>query len=510
MPAMPVMTPVPRPLLIRGARVLDLDGDLDNPPSLDILCERGAISAVGSGLSAPAGAEVIDASGMLAVPGLVNSHYHSHDVLAKGLFEDLSLEHWGVLAGPLGSKRSLEEVRARTLAGALECLHNGITTVQDMNSAAPFSDEVLDTIIGAYADAGIRVILGMTVRDQSQLDTIPWIADMAPAELHGIIGTGRDAAGPQMAFVEAALDRIGDRGGLVRWALAPSAPQRCSPALLEAVADLSRRRSLPVYTHVYESRTQRIFAHERLKAHGGSAIRLLEDTGLLGPHVSLAHGIWLEDDELDKVGSSGANVVLNMLSNLKLKSGVAPILEYRARGVNIALGCDNCSCSDVQSMLQVMKLFCLLAAVSTPERSTVTAAEALRAGTLGGARSAGLHGSIGAIRPAHRADLVLMDLTDPAYVPYNSAIRQLVYADSGRSIRRVIVDGEVVVRDGRSTRVDEAALRAEIEGLMPSVRADIGRLQAGYDKVLPYIDEVNRRAWSMPLSIHRHVGLQQR
>ena len=499
MPAMPVMTPVPRPLLIRGARVLDLDGDLDNPPSLDILCERGAISAVGSGLSAPAGAEVIDASGMLAVPGLVNSHYHSHDVLAKGLFEDLSLEHWGVLAGPLGSKRSLEEVRARTLAGALECLHNGITTVQDMNSAAPFSDEVLDTIIGAYADAGIRVILGMTVRDQSQLDTIPWIADMAPAELHGIIGTGRDAAGPQMAFVEAALDRIGDRGGLVRWALAPSAPQRCSPALLEAVADLSRRRSLPVYTHVYESRTQRIFAHERLKAHGGSAIRLLEDTGLLGPHVSLAHGIWLEDDELDKVGSSGTNVVLNMLSNLKLKSGVAPILEYLGQ-----------SCSDVQSMLQVMKLFCLLAAVSTPERSTVTAAEALRAGTLGGARSAGLHGSIGAIRPAHRADLVLMDLTDPAYVPYNSAIRQLVYADSGRSIRRVIVDGEVVVRDGRSTRVDEAALRAEIEGLMPSVRADIGRLQSGYDKVLPYIDEVNRRAWSMPLSIHRHVGLQQR
>jgi cytosine/adenosine deaminase-related metal-dependent hydrolase len=196
-----------------------------------------------------------------------------------------------------------------------------------------------------------------------------------------------------------------------------------------------------------------------------------------------------------------------MLSNLKLKSGVAPILEYRELGVNIALGCDNCSCSDVQSMLQVMKLFCLLAAVSTPERTGVTAAEALRAGTLGGARSAGLAGSIGAVKPGHRADLVLVDLSDPAYLPYNSAIRQLVYADSGRSIRRVVVDGEVVVQDGRSTRVDEAALRTEIEGLMPSVRADIDRLQAGYVKVRPYIDEVNRRAWSMPLPIHRHVGL---
>ena len=501
------MTPSRKPLLIRGARVLDLDGDLDNPPARDILCEGGAITAVDTGLAAPAGADVIEASGMLAIPGLVNSHYHSHDVLAKGMFEDLSLEHWGVLAGPLGSKRSLAEVRARTLAGALECLHNGITTVQDMNSAAPFSDAVVDTIVDAYAEAGIRVILGMTVRDQSQLDTIPWIDTLAPAELHGIIGTARDEPAAQMAFLEAAMERIGDRGGMLRWALAPSAPQRCSPGLLEAVADLSRRRSLPVYTHVYESRTQRIFAHERLQAHGGSAVRLLEDTGLLGPHVSLAHAIWLEPDELEKVASTGTSVVLNMLSNLKLKSGVAPILEYRELGVNIALGCDNCSCSDVQSMLQVMKLFCLLAAVSTPERTGVTAAEALRAGTLGGARSAGLAGSIGAVKPGYRADLVLVDLSDPAYLPYNSAIRQLVYADSGRSIRRVVVDGEVVVQDGRSTRVDEATLRAEIEGLMPSVRADIDRLQAGYVKVRPYIDEVNRRAWSMPLPIHRHVGL---
>ena len=502
------------PLLVRGARVLDLDADVDDPPVRDILCVDGAIAALGPGLVPkpqlrPALQE-IDAAGMLAIPGLINSHYHSHDVLAKGMFEDLALEHWGVLAGPLGAKRSLAEVRARTLAGALECLHNGITTVQDMSSFAPMTDEVLDTIVDAYAEAGIRVVFGITVRDRSQLATIPWIGELAPAHLHEVIGDRSDDPAPQIDFVRAALARLGDRGGMLRWALAPSAPQRCSPALLEAVAELSRSHALPVYTHVYETRTQRVFAKQSLAGDGGSAIRLMQRTGLLGPHVTIAHGIWLDDEELDLVAASGTSVVLNMLSNLKLKSGVAPILEYRARGVNIALGCDNCSCSDVQSMLQVMKLFCLLAAVSTPERSTVTAAEALRAGTLGGARSAGLSGSIGAIKAGHRADLVLMDLTDPAYVPYNSAVRQLVYADSGRSIRRVIVDGEVVVQDGRSTRVDEAALRGEIEGLMPSVRADIGKLQAGYVKVLPWIDEVNRRAWSMPLPFHRHVGLPRR
>ena len=496
-------------LLVRGGRVLDLAGNTDDPPVQDLLVQGQSIAAIGSDLAASAGpgAEVIDAGGMLVIPGFVNAHYHSHDVLARGMFEDLALEHWGVLAGPLGSRRSLAEVRARTLAGAIECLRNGITTVQDMSSFSPLSEECLDTILGAYADAGIRVIFSVTVRDMSQLETIPWIRELAPAELHDVIGAARDEAVPQMDFVARQIERIGDRGGMVRWALSPSAPQRCSPALLEAVADLSRRRSLPVYTHVYETRTQRIFAHGRLKDYGGSAIRYMEATGLLGPNVTIAHGIWPEKDELDLIGRTRTNVVLNMLSNLKLKSGVAPILDYRARGVNLALGCDNCSCSDVQSMLQVMKLFCLLSAVSSPERTGVTATEALRAATEGGAKTAGLAGSVGALRPGFKADMTLIDLADPAYVPLNSAARQLVYSDSGRTIRTVIVDGRVVVRDGRSARVDEAGLREEIEGLMPALRGDVGRLQEGYARVRPFLDEVQQRAWAMPLPVHRHVGL---
>jgi cytosine/adenosine deaminase-related metal-dependent hydrolase len=272
------------------------------------------------------------------------------------------------------------------------------------------------------------------------------------------------------------------------------------------VADLSRRRELPVYTHVYETRVQRVFSQDRLADHGGSAIRFMQAAGLLGPRVTIAHGVWPDGEELDLIGGSRTNVVLNMLSNLKLKSGVAPILAYRSRGVNLALGCDNCSCSDVQSMLQVMKLFCLLSAVSSPRRTEVTAAEALRAATLGGARTAGLQDSIGALRPGYRADLVLADLADPAYVPLNSAVRQLVYSDSGRSIRTVMVDGRVVVRDGRATRVDEDALREEIERLMPAVRGDVRKMRAGYERVRPFIDEVHQRAWARTLPTHRFIG----
>jgi cytosine/adenosine deaminase-related metal-dependent hydrolase len=495
----------PHKLLIRGGRVIDLEGDLDAPPVLDVLVEGSSISAVGPRLD-PSGAQIIEAGGMLVVPGFVNAHYHSHDVLARGMFEDLALEHWGTLAGPLAQRRPLAEVRARTLVGALECLRNGITTVQDMSSFSPMSDELIEVILNAYAEAGIRVIFSVTVRDLSQLETIPWIKELAPQELHDFIGTQSDPAGPQMEFVARQIDRIGERGGMVRWALSPSAPQRCSPALLEAVADLSRRRSLPVYTHVYETRVQRIFAHDRLASYGGSAVKYMDAAGLLGPRVTIAHGVWPQQDEIELIAGSGTHVVLNMLSNLKLKSGVAPILDYRARGVNLALGCDNCSCSDVQSMLQVMKLFCLLSAVSSPRRTEVTAAEALRAATAGGARTAGLSQTVGALRPGYKADLVLIDLTDPAYVPLNSAVRQLVYSDSGRAIRTVIVDGRVVVKDGEATRVDQAALRNEVEGHMPAVRRDVGRMRSGYGKLRPFLDEVHRRAWARPLPIHRFLG----
>jgi 5-methylthioadenosine/S-adenosylhomocysteine deaminase len=492
-------------LLVRGARLLDPGGNLDEPPVRDVLIRGGAIEAVGEALQAPGG-RVIDAAGMLAIPGLVNAHYHSHDVLARGMFEDLSLEHWGVLAGPLGARRPLAEVRARTLAGAVECLRNGITTVQDMAAFSPMDEEVLDTILGAYAEAGVRVVFGVAVRDLSQMETILHLEELVPPALREVIGTARDPAGPQIEFVERQIERIGERGGLVRWALTPSAPQRCTPALLEAIAELSRRRSLPVYTHVYESRLQRVFAHERLKAHGGSALRLMQATGLLGPHVTIAHGVWPDAAELDLLAASGTNVVLNMLSNLKLKSGVAPILDYRARGVNLALGCDNCSCSDTQNMFQVMKLFCLLSAASSPEATEVTAAEAFTAATLGGARTAGLGEVLGALRPGHRADLVLLDLADPAWRPCNSAVRQLVYSESGRSVRTVIVDGRIVVDDGRMVTVDERALGEEIERLMPRVRTDVDRLRAGYADVRGYIDAAQRRARAVPLPMHRYVG----
>lgn len=493
-------------LLLRGARIFDHDGPHELPSVADVLIGEGRILSVGPKLGASnSEAEVVDLEGHLLLPGFVNAHYHSHDVLAKGCFDSMPLEQWGLIAGPIGSGRSLEEVRARTLVGAIECLRNGITTVQDFAVLAPMEDRYVDAILDAYAEAGIRVIFSITVRDRSQLETIPWAAELVPPELHDIVGRHTDDPDAQLAFIERQIDRIGDRGGMVIWALSPSAPQRCSLHLLSGVAELAMRRQLPVYTHVYETRAQRLFVAREFPQYGGSAIEYMGSVGLLGPHVTIAHGVWPDNAEIEKLADTGTGVVLNMLSNLRLRSGVAPISTYRRLGVPLALGCDNCSCSDVQSLFQVMKMYCLLGGIADPGLEAPKAAEALYLATVGGARSANRADSLGAIRPGMRADLVAIDLSDPAYRPLNSIVRQLVFAETGRSVRHVWVDGRQVVRDGRAVLVDEDQLDAWLVKLMPGVSREIERLRINAERVRPAFLEIQRRAWSTDLGYDRFL-----
>src|SRR5215469_17630012 len=404
--------------LIRGGQVYDHEGDVHKPAVADILIEDDKIHSVGANLAGDGVHEVIDASGRLVVPGLINAHYHSHDVLCRGLFEELPLEIWLLYTLPMGADRSKDEVRARTLVGALESLRCGITTVQDMLGLSPLTDEQTDIVIAAYREAGIRVVFSPMVWD------IPPIAmvrhkDSLPPAVQEMLGNKPRSIRDQLDYLEHQFKRH-PASGTLHWAIAPFAPQRCTPKMLQGCAELADKYDLPVYTHVYETRGQVLIARELFKDHDGSLITYLERSGLLGPKLNIVHSVWITRREMDRMAAADAGIVLNHLSNLKLKSGIAPVLDLRDAGVRLGLGCDNCSGSDVQSIFQAMKTFCLFAAVSDPEPGKPLANEALRHATLDNARTAGLHGKIGAIKPNHRADLIMIDLKDTAYLPYNS------------------------------------------------------------------------------------------
>jgi 5-methylthioadenosine/S-adenosylhomocysteine deaminase len=491
-------------LLIRGGQVYDHEGDVHKPARADILIEDGDIVAVGPDLAADSAVEIVDASRRLVVPGLINAHYHSHDTLCRGMFEELPLEIWLLYTLPMGQSRSKEEVRARTLVGALESLRCGITTVQDMLGLAPLDDENTDIVIAAYREAGIRVVFSPMVWD------IPPIAmvrhkDLLPADVQEMMGTKGRPIREQIDYLEHQFKRH-PSGGTLHWAIAPFAPQRCTPKMLEGCAALAEKHDLTVYTHVYETKGQALIAREQFAQHGGSLINYLDSTGLLGPRLNIVHSVWISRREMERMAAADAGIVLNHLSNMKLKSGIAPVCDLRETGVRLGLGCDNCSGSDVQSVFQAMKMFCLLAAVSEPEPGPGLAHEVLRHATLGNARTAGLAGRLGAIRPDYKADLVLINLDDVAYLPYNSAARQLVYTEAGRGVDTVIVDGRVVMKERKVKTIDEEALRREVAGLMRHFVADYERIVESRKRALPYMLDAHRQVWRTDIGMDRFVG----
>jgi cytosine/adenosine deaminase-related metal-dependent hydrolase len=287
--------------------------------------------------------------------------------------------------------------------------------------------------------------------------------------------------------------------------VAPFAPQRCTPKMLEGCAELAERHGLPIYTHVYETRGQVLIARELFAHHGGSLIQYLADTGILGPRLNIVHSVWISRPEMDRMAEADAGIVLNHLSNMKLKSGIAPVCDLREAGVRLGLGCDNCSGTDVQSVFQAMKMFCLLAAVSEPEPGPPLAHEVLRHATLGNARTAGLAGKLGAIRPGFKADLILIDLNDVAYLPYNSAARQLVYTEAGRAVESVIVDGRVVIDRRQVKTIDEDALRREVASLIRHFIADYDAVVESRTRALPFLRDANRKVWAEDIGFSRYI-----
>lgn len=484
-------------LIVRGGRAVLPGGDWHAPGAVDIAISGSTIAGIAASFAATAGAttQELDARGHLVLPGFINAHYHSHDVLAKGTLEEVPLEAWRLYAlPPQYPPRSVEEVRARTLLGGLECLRSGMTTIQDMLTLYPYEDRHLDAVMEAYEQIGIRVVFSLQYADRKGLETIPYWKDIFPKELHPLLST---AAEP-----ERQLDLLGHFESMClkapprarrHWALGPSAPERCSPALMARTMELARRYDLPVYSHIYESRGMALQARLTLPEHGGSLIRRLAAEGALDPRLNLAHSVWLARDEIDLLAQAGAGVVLNPQGNLKMKCGIPPIRALQDAGVRIGLGCDNCSCSDAQNMFMAMKLFALLAAVSDPMPGPPQAAAALRAATEAGAEGARLGQTIGRIAAGYKADLTLVDMSDPSWFPLNSAVRQLVHVEAGRGVRHVIVDGVVVVRDRRLTTIDEDDIYNAVEAVMPGFRRDFATISERVQRLQPWLDQAHAK-----------------
>jgi cytosine/adenosine deaminase-related metal-dependent hydrolase len=442
--------------LIRDALVVTLNDDADVIEKGCIVIDGNRLAYVGPAQWLPPGSyeRTIDAAGLIAMPGLVNAHCHSPANLARGMMPGKPLEIWRAYYRASLRDMNEEEFYASALLGGMEMLKCGATTVLDHffgNQACRFMGA--GAAIQAMRDLGLRHVVSLTLSDKNYEETIPLgeTPSAVASEIKRMSESERKAARVWLDDCEAFIETFNAPDKLTTACPGPSAVQRCTDELLTGAADMARNKNLPLHIHLAETKAQQAMGKQ---LYGTSLLRHLGSLGVLERNVSLAHSIWLEPGDVDLFARSGATPVHNPASNLRIGSGLAPVKQFLSAGVNVALGTDGAASNDGQNMFDAVRLAALIHnQAGTDFAQWVTPAHALAMATRNGARAFGL--DAGVLARGKLADLVLLRRDTPAFTPLNDVTAQLVFCENGSSVDTVMVNGEVVVKAGRLTKVDE-------------------------------------------------------
>jgi len=488
-------------LTLTGCRALL--GRLAKPSTgpVDIVIRGQRIASIRPAGAQPPEGTLIDARGRLATAGFINGHFHSHEHFHKGRYDKLPLELWmNFVRPPVPIPWTERQVYLRTMIGAIEALRSGTTTVcDDMNVSPVLHTEHVEAAIRAYEDIGLRAFVGVTLFDKPFFLSVPFTDEECPPDLIARFSAG-EATPPRevLEFVGELAKRRHPRAHRVGCMLAPSAPQRCTEGFLREVRALADELALPVMIHVQETRLQVVTG--RL-LFGSTLVEYLDRIGFLKPRTALVHCIWLTPREIEILAKSGASVQHNPTCNLKMGSGVAPLRALLDAGINVSLGTDGCGSVETADMQKTVLAAALLPKIrgDDPDR-WAGAEEAFQAATLGGARALGRDDDLGALEVGRLADIVLYRLDRIAFVPLNNPLRQLVYGETGASIDTVLVAGDIVMREGRLTRIDEAEILEEIAGEHARVEPLIAEAERSVEPILESYRRIYQRCCREPIA----------
>jgi 5-methylthioadenosine/S-adenosylhomocysteine deaminase len=435
-------------LIIRGGTVVTMDGTRRIIENGAVAITKGRIVAVDNLAAIDRGysaREVVNATGKVVIPGLINGHTHVPMTLFRGLADDLDLQEWLTkYIFPAEAKNVNEEfVRVGTRLGLAEMIRSGTTTYCDMYY---FEDAIADETF----KAGMRGVLGETVIDFPVADN----------------KTNEQA----MAYVEKFVSQW-KGNALIIPAIAPHAPYTVSEDHLKAVRAFSDRTGAPIVTHISETKRE---VDDSIKAKGASPIDYLNRIGFLNNRVIAAHVVWPSEEELGLLKKLGVGIVHNPQSNMKLASGVAPVPEMLKEDLPVGLGTDGAASNNDLNLWEEMDTAAKLHKVISRDPKVVTAAEAFEMATLRGARALHLEKEIGSLEKGKRADLVIVDLDDLNQTPSYNIYSDLVYATKAADVRTVIVEGRVIMRDRRLLTLNEETIKADARRFRERIIRSLG------------------------------------
>lgn len=463
------MTPLTH---ITGAAIATFDAEPAIRRDIDVWIAEGRIAALlpaGSPAPGPGPVETLAFRDALVLPGMVNAHSHSYATLLRATVAGAPLDLFVMEAMSRRSPMTVRQVQVAVLLQATEMLKSGITGVVDhFRFGALPTVEAIGAAFAAYAEAGIRATIAPMYEDRVYIDSMPIDQTRLPAPVRERWGAMRTR--PPAEYFAMMTEIVAEWHGRERSRvlLGIDGPQRCTSGLLEQAGRFATMHGIGLHTHLLEAKTQALMAPAE---YGGSFVAYLDRFGLIGPKSSLAHFVWGSDRDIELAAERRVNVVHNPVSNLHLGSGLQPTARLLEKGVSVALGSDSASCSGL-SLFEQAKFAMLLSRISQPDCDRwLTPPQVLRMATANGAAVIGQADTLGAVRPGAAADLAIIDLTRPAHRPRGDLWNHLVMYETGANVDTVLVGGEIVVRQGRCTRVNEADLLAEADELSARYQA---------------------------------------
>jgi 5-methylthioadenosine/S-adenosylhomocysteine deaminase len=430
-------------ILVLGGIVVTMDERRTILPDGALALRGDSILALGTHAQIAAdysAATIVDASGCLVIPGLIDAHTHIPMTLFRGLADDLPLHTWLEQHVWPAEHRFInpETVRWASRLGVAELLRSGVTTLCDMyfyeNEVAAVVDEL-----------GIRGVL----------------AD-AHFDVTNATDTDRERS---LAEAEQFIARWRSHSRIVP-ALGPHAPYTVGPELYRRLHALAERLDTLIVTHLAETQGE---DRDIRRLYGCSPVRHLVNLGLVDSRLVAAHCVWVDREEIDLLAAARTGVVHNPRSNLKLASGVAPVPDMLRAGVLVGLGTDGAASNNALDLLAEIQMAALLHKGVRLDPLAVPAAAALEMATIGGARALKLDHLVGSLEAGKRADVVIIDLDEDNLVPLYDPVSHLAYAVEAADVRTVIVDGRIVLRDGVLATADEREIRRQVRALASAI-----------------------------------------
>src|SRR5438132_1983859 len=411
-------------LLIKNGIIVTMDAD-SSVVRGDLLIRDGRVAEVGKTIKSSAD-EIIDARGCAVLPGFVQTHIHLCQTLFRGAADDLALIDWlKKRVWPMEAAHTRESIRASAQLGVAKLIKGGTTCALTMETVR-HTEEVLRVV----EESGFRATVGKCMMDKG---------DEVPSELHE---ETRESIRESVELIERWHGRADSR---VRCCFAPRFAVSCTRELLIEVSELARKHRVMIHTHASENKGECEIVE---RESGLRNVAYLDSLGISGAHVLLAHCIHLDDEEMETLARTKTNVAHCPSSNLKLGSGIARVSEMLSRGISVSLGADGAACNNRLDMFTEMRTAALLQkALHGPE--VLPAARALRLATIDGARAMGLENEIGSLEIGKRADVIIVDLSQLHSSPKQDVISSLVYSAQPSDVRVTIIDGRVVLRDGK-------------------------------------------------------------